>query len=143
MAEPFDPIEIDDLDESLLADMTPEAMAAFREKMLAALDEMETFEPDIDKEEEEYYEWEDRINIIHDLIVMRLTRSWKTENYNETKGARDLLTDAVFVWAHTAWSNSSLSPPSWRSIQASSCFFGISTRFPMRRVGKSARWIRL
>ena len=68
MAEPFDPIEIDDLDESLLADMTPEAMAEFREKLLATLDEMETFEPDIDEEEEEYYEWEDRINILHDLI---------------------------------------------------------------------------
>lgn len=68
MAEPFDPIEIDDLDESLLADMTPETMAEFREKLLATLDEMETFEPDIDEEEEEYYEWEDRINILHDLI---------------------------------------------------------------------------
>ncbi len=68
MAEPFDPIEIDDLDESLLADMTPEDMAEFREKLLATLDEMETFEPDIDEEEEEYYEWEDRINILHDLI---------------------------------------------------------------------------
>ena len=65
---PFDPIEIDDLDESLLEDMTPEAMAEFREKLLATLDEMETFEPDIDEEEEEYYEWEDRINILHDLI---------------------------------------------------------------------------
>ena len=68
MEMPFDPIEIDDLDESLLEDMTPEAMAEFREKLLATLDEMETFEPDIDEEEEEYYEWEDRINILHDLI---------------------------------------------------------------------------
>ena len=68
MAMPFNPIEIDDLDESLLADMTPEDMAEFREKLLATLDEMETFEPDIDEEEEEYYEWEDRINILHDLI---------------------------------------------------------------------------
>ena len=68
MAEPFDPSESDDLDESLLADMTPETMAEFREKLLATLDEMETFEPDIDEEEEEYYEWEDRINILHDLI---------------------------------------------------------------------------
>lgn len=68
MADPFDPIEVDDLDESLLADMTPEDMAEFREKLLATLDEMETFEPDIDEEEEEYYEWEDRINILHDLI---------------------------------------------------------------------------
>lgn len=68
MAMPFDPIEIDDLDESLLEGMTPETMAEFREKLLATLDEMETFEPDIDEEEEEYYEWEDRINILHDLI---------------------------------------------------------------------------
>ena len=68
MAEPFDPIEIDDLDESLLTGLTPETMAEFREKLLATLDEMETFEPDIDEEEEEYYEWEDRINILHDLI---------------------------------------------------------------------------
>ena len=68
MAMPFNPIEIDDLDESLLADMTPEDMAEFREKLLATLDEMETFEPDIDEEEEEYYEWEARINIPHDLI---------------------------------------------------------------------------
>ena len=68
MAEPFDPIEIDDLDESLLAGLSPETMTAFREKLLATLDEMETFEPDIDEEEEKYYEWEDRINILHDLI---------------------------------------------------------------------------
>ncbi len=68
MAMPFDPIEIDDLDESLLANMTQEDMAEFREKLLATLDEMETFEPDIDEEGEEYYEWEDRINILHDLI---------------------------------------------------------------------------
>ena len=68
MAMPFDPIEVDDLDESLLADMTPEDMAEFREKLLATLDEMETFEPDIDEEEEEYYEWEDRVNILHDMI---------------------------------------------------------------------------
>ncbi len=68
MAFPFDPVEIDDLDESLLEEMTPEQLAEFREKLLATLDEMETFEPDMDEEEEEYYEWEDRINILHDLI---------------------------------------------------------------------------
>ena len=68
MAEPFDPIEIDDLDESVLEGMSREEMAEFREKLLATIDEMETFEPDIDEEEEEYYEWEDRINILHDLI---------------------------------------------------------------------------
>ena len=68
MAEPFDPIEVDDLDESLLADMGPEELKAFREKLMATIDEMETFEPDIDEEEDEYYEWEDRINVLHDLI---------------------------------------------------------------------------
>lgn len=68
MAEPFDPIEVDDLDESLLADMGPEELEAFREKLMATIDEMETFEPDIDEEEDEYYEWEDRINVLHDLI---------------------------------------------------------------------------
>ena len=68
MAMPFDPLEIDDLDESLLAEMTPEALAEFREKLLATLDEMELFEPDMDEEEEDYYEWEDRINIVHYLI---------------------------------------------------------------------------
>lgn len=68
MAMPFDPIEIDDLDESLLEEMSPEQMAEFREKLVATLDEIEVFEPDIDEEEEEYYEWEDRINILHDLI---------------------------------------------------------------------------
>lgn len=68
MAEPFDPVEVDDLDESLLADMGPEELEAFREKLMATIDEMETFEPDIDEEEDEYYEWEDRINVLHDLI---------------------------------------------------------------------------
>jgi len=68
MAFPFDPIEVDDLDESVLEGMTREEMDEFREKLLATIDEMETFEPDIDEEEDEYYEWEDRINILHDLI---------------------------------------------------------------------------
>ena len=68
MAMPFDPFEIDDLDESLLADLNTEAMTELREKLLATLDEMEIFEPDIDEDEEEYYEWEDRINILHDMI---------------------------------------------------------------------------
>ena len=68
MAMSFDPIEVDDLDESLLEEMTPEMLAEFREKLLATLDEMETFEPDIDEEEDEYYEWEDRINVLQDLI---------------------------------------------------------------------------
>ena len=68
MAEPFDPIEVDDLDESMLEEMTPEQMAEFREKLVETLDEMETFEPDIDEEEDDYYEWEDRINVLQDLI---------------------------------------------------------------------------
>ena len=68
MAMPFDPIEVDDLDESLLDEMTPEQMDEFREKLTATLDEMESFEPDPDEEEEEYYEWEDRISVLQDLI---------------------------------------------------------------------------
>ena len=68
MAVPFDPFEIDDLDESLLADMDREAMEEFRDRLLATLDDLETLEPDIDEEEEEYYEWEDRVNVVHDLI---------------------------------------------------------------------------
>ena len=68
MAEPFDPIEVDDLDESVLEEMSREEMEAFRDRLLETLDEMETFEPDIDEEEDEYYEWEDRINVLHDLI---------------------------------------------------------------------------
>ena len=68
MAEPFDPIEVDDLDESVLEGMSREEMAAFRDRLLETLDEMETFEPDMDEEEDEYYEWEDRINVLHDLI---------------------------------------------------------------------------
>ena len=68
MAEPFDPIEVDDLDESVLEGMSREEMEAFRDRLLETLDEMETFEPDIDEEEDEYYEWEDRINVLHDLI---------------------------------------------------------------------------
>lgn len=68
MAMPFDPIEVDDLDESMLEDMTQEEMAEFRDRLLETLDEMETFEPDIDEEEDEYYEWEDRINVLHDLM---------------------------------------------------------------------------
>ena len=68
MAEPFDPIEVDDLDESVLEGMSREEMEAFRDRLLETLDEMETFEPDMDEEEDEYYEWEDRINVLHDLI---------------------------------------------------------------------------
>ena len=68
MAMPFDPIEVDDLDESMLENMTREEMAEFRDRLLETLDEMETFEPDIDEEEDEYYEWEDRINVLHDLM---------------------------------------------------------------------------
>ena len=68
MAISFEPDEIDELDESLLEDMSSEDMMDFRERIFATLDEMETVEPDVDEEEEEYYEWYDRINILHDLI---------------------------------------------------------------------------
>ena len=42
MAEPFDPIEVDELDESVLEGMSREEMAAFRDRLLETLDEMET-----------------------------------------------------------------------------------------------------
>ena len=35
---------------------------------METLDQMMVFEPDPDEEEDEYYEWEDRINILHDMI---------------------------------------------------------------------------
>ena len=29
---------------------------------------MNTFEPDIDEDEEAFYEWEDRVNVLHDML---------------------------------------------------------------------------
>ena len=40
----------------------------WREQLLETLDQMMTLEPDPDLSEEEYYEWEDRVNILHDMI---------------------------------------------------------------------------
>lgn len=68
MAMPFEPEEIDDLDETLLEEMDGEELAEFREQLQETLDEMMLLEPDPDDEEEEYYEWEDRINILNDMI---------------------------------------------------------------------------
>ena len=40
----------------------------FRDQLMETLDQMMTLEPDPDDDEEEYYEWEDRINVLHDMI---------------------------------------------------------------------------
>jgi len=68
MAMPFNLEEIDDLDESLLETMDREELADFREKLQETIDEMESFPPDPDREEDAYYEWQDRINVLNDLI---------------------------------------------------------------------------
>ena len=65
---PFEPEEIDDLDETLLEVMDREELEEFREKLRETLDRMMTLEPDPDEEEEDYYEWEDRVNVLHDMI---------------------------------------------------------------------------
>ena len=68
MGMPFEPEEIDDLDESLLEEIDQEELADFREQLQETLDQMMTWEPDPDREEEAYYEWEDRINVLQDMI---------------------------------------------------------------------------
>ena len=68
MSMPFEPEEIDDLDETLLEEMDAEELRDFREQLVETLDQMMVFEPDPDEEEDEYYEWEDRINVLHDMI---------------------------------------------------------------------------
>ena len=68
MAAPFNPEEIDDLDETLLEAMDDEELAEFREQLEEALDEMNTLEPDMDEDEEAFYEWEDRVNVLHDML---------------------------------------------------------------------------
>ena len=68
MTMPFEPEEIDDLDETLLESMDKEELNEFRDQLLETLDQMMTLEPDPDDDEEEYYEWEDRINVLHDMI---------------------------------------------------------------------------
>ena len=68
MAAPFNPEEIDDLDETLLESMDEEELAEFREQLEDTLDEIETFETDMDEDEEAFYEWEDRVNVLHDML---------------------------------------------------------------------------
>lgn len=68
MSMPFEPEEIDDLDESLLETMDQEELADFRDDLQDTLDQMMTEEPDPDEEEEAYYEWEDRVNVLRDMI---------------------------------------------------------------------------
>ena len=68
MGMPFEPEEIDDLDESLLEDMDQEELADFRDQLQEPLDRMLSREPNPDKEQEAYYEWEDRVNVLQDLI---------------------------------------------------------------------------
>ena len=65
---PFEPEEIDDLDESLLETMDREELADFRDDLQETLDQMMTLEPDPDKDEDAYYEWQDRINVLNDMI---------------------------------------------------------------------------
>jgi len=68
MPMPFEPEEIDDLDESLLEMMDQEELADFRDNLQETLDQMMTWELDPDKEENAYYEWQNRINVLQDLI---------------------------------------------------------------------------
>ena len=68
MAMPFEPEEIDDLDESLLETMDQDELADFRDDLQDTLDQMMTEEPDPDEEEDAYYEGEDRVNVLRDMI---------------------------------------------------------------------------
>ena len=68
MSMPFEPEGIDALDESLLETMDQEELADFRDDLQDTLDQMMTWEPDPDNDEDAYYEWEDRINVLQDLI---------------------------------------------------------------------------
>ena len=68
MAVPFDPDEIDNLDEGVLAGVSRKQMADLQEKLLATLDDLEADEPDINTEEDAYDEWDRRIRILQDLI---------------------------------------------------------------------------
>ena len=68
MGMPFEPEEIDDLDETLLETMDQEELADFRDDLRETLDQMMTWEPDPDRNEDAYYEWQDRINVLNDMI---------------------------------------------------------------------------
>ena len=79
MPMPFEPEEIDDLDETLLEEMDGEELAEFRGQLLETLDGLETLEPDPDEDEEAYYEWEDRMNVLRDMIDAIDDRMEETE----------------------------------------------------------------
>ena len=68
MPRAFDPEEIDDLDESLLDVMDREEMEDFRTDLEDTLEELRGQEPDEQEDEEAWYEWEDRIQVLEDLI---------------------------------------------------------------------------
>ena len=68
MGMPFEPEEIDDMDESLLETMDQEELEDFREQLQETLDQMMTLEPDPDGDDDAYYEWQDRINVLNDMI---------------------------------------------------------------------------
>ena len=68
MAMPFEPEEIDDLDETLLEEMDDQELADFKIQLLDTLDGMQSLEPDQDEDEEAFYEWEDRISVLRDMI---------------------------------------------------------------------------
>ena len=68
MAMPFEPEEIDDLDETLLEEMDGQELADFKIQLLDTLDGMQSLEPDQDEDEDAFYEWEDRISVLRDMI---------------------------------------------------------------------------
>ena len=64
----FEPEEIDDLDESLVEVMDGEELNDFRQDLEDTLEEMRGLEPDEEEDEEAWYEWEDRIRVLEDMI---------------------------------------------------------------------------
>jgi hypothetical protein len=48
--------------------MDQEEVANFQDNLQEILDQMMTWKPDPDKDEDAYYEWQDRINVLQDLI---------------------------------------------------------------------------
>ncbi len=67
MAGIFEPEEIDDLDETLIEVMDREELEDFRNDLEETLEDLRSQEPD-EEDEEAFYEWEDRISILEDLI---------------------------------------------------------------------------
>ena len=68
MAMPFEQEEIDDLDETLLQEMDHEELVEFKDQLLETLDGMQSLEPVEEEDEDAYYEWEDRISVLQDMI---------------------------------------------------------------------------